>query len=54
MNRIKTIYEFEIYSYKGIEVVKVESSYKPLWQLINEIEQSYKLKIILNHLLSLV
>ena len=44
MNIIKTIYEFEIYSYKGIETVKVETSYKPLWQIENEIEKNYKLK----------
>ena len=41
---IKTIYEFNIYSIKGIEMVKVETSYKPLWQLENEIEKNYKLK----------
>ena len=35
---IKTVYEFEIYSYKGVETVTAESSYKPLWQLENEIE----------------
>lgn len=41
---IKTIYEFEIYSNKGIETVTAETSYKPLWQLENEVEQTYKLK----------
>ena len=44
MNIIKTIYEFEIYSYKGIETIKVECFYKPFWQVRNEIEQAYKLK----------
>ena len=41
---IKTIYEFEIYSNKGVETVKAETSYKPLWQVENEIEQAYKTK----------
>ena len=41
---IKTIYEFEVYSNKGVETVKVETSYKPLWQVEHEIEQTYKTK----------
>ena len=41
---IKTIYEFEIYSKKGVETVIAETSYKPLWQIENEIEQAYKTK----------
>lgn len=41
---IKTIYEFEIYSNKGIETVKAETSYKPLWQVEQEVEQAYKTK----------
>lgn len=41
---IKTIYEFEVYSYKGVETVKAETCYKPLWQIRNEIEQAYKIK----------
>ena len=41
---IKTIYEFEIYSNKGVETVKAETSYKPLWQIENEVEQAYKIK----------
>lgn len=41
---IKTIYEFEIYSNKGVETVKAETSYKPLWQVEQEIEQAYKTK----------
>ena len=39
---IKTIYEFEVYSNKGVETVKAETSYKPLWQIEREIEQAYK------------
>ena len=41
---IKTIYEFEIYSNKGVETVKAETSYKPLWQIEREVEQAYKTK----------
>ena len=41
---IKTIYEFEIYSNKGVETVKAETSYKPLWQIEQELEQAYKIK----------
>ena len=41
---IKTIYEFEIYSNKGVETVKTETSYKPLWQVEREVEQAYKTK----------
>ena len=41
---IKTIYEFEVYSNKGVETVKAETSYKPLWQIENEVEQAYKTK----------
>lgn len=41
---IKTIYEFEVYSYKGVETVKAETYYKPLWQVEQEIEQAYKTK----------
>lgn len=41
---IKTIYEFEVYSIKGVETVKVETSYKPLWQVEQEVEQAYKTK----------
>ena len=41
---IKTIYEFEVYSNKGVETVKAETSYKPLWQIEQEVEQAYKTK----------
>ena len=41
---IKTIYEFEIYSNKGVETVKAETSYTPLWQLEQAVEQTYKAK----------
>ena len=40
----KTIYEFEIYSNKGVETVKAETSYKPFWQVEREVEQAYKTK----------
>ena len=41
---IKTIYEFEIYSNKGVEIVNAETSYKPLWEIEQEVEQAYKTK----------
>lgn len=41
---IKTIYEFEIYSNKGVETVKAETCYQPLWQIQDEVEQAYKTK----------
>lgn len=41
---IKTIYEFEVYSNKGVEAVKAETSYRPLWQIEQEVEQAYKTK----------
>ena len=41
---IKTIYAFEVYSNKGVETVKAETSYKPLWEIEQEIEQAYKTK----------
>ena len=41
---IKTIYEFKIYSNKGVETVKAETCYKPLWQVEQEVEQAYKTK----------
>ena len=41
---IKTIYEFEVYSNKGVETVKAETCYKPLWQVQDEVEQAYKTK----------
>ena len=41
---IKTIYEFEVYFNKGVEIVKAETSYKPLWQIEQEVEQAYKIK----------
>ena len=41
---IKTIYEFEVYSNRGVETVKAETSYRPLWQIEQEVEQTYKTK----------
>ena len=41
---IKTIYEFEVYSNRGVETVKAETSYRPLWQIEQEVEQAYKTK----------
>lgn len=44
----KAIYEFEIYSNKGIEKVLAESSYKPLWQIRDEVERAYRSKNNMN------
>lgn len=41
---VKAIYEFEIYSNKGTKKVIAESSYKPLWQIRDEVEHIYKFK----------
>ena len=41
---IKTIYEFEVYSNKGVETVKAETCYKSSWQVEDEVEQAYKTK----------
>lgn len=41
---VKMIYEFEIYSNRGIEKATAESCYKPLWQIRDEVEHIYKLK----------
>ena len=35
-------YLFDIYSYKGIETVACETYYKPIWQVMQELEQEYK------------
>ena len=39
---IKTIYTFEIYSSKGVDTVKAETTYKTINELKNEIEQAFK------------
>ena len=35
-------YDFNVYSCKGVEQVTLQTSYKPLWQLRQELEQEYK------------
>lgn len=44
----KAIYEFEIYSNKGVEKVLAESCYKPLWQIRDEVERAYRSKNNMN------
>ena len=39
---IKTIYTFEVYSNKGVDIVKAETTYKTIYDLRNEIEQAFK------------
>ena len=33
---------FDVYSYKGMETVACETSYKPIWQVMQELESEYK------------
>ena len=33
---------FDVYSYKGMETVACKTSYKPTWQVIQELESEYK------------
>ena len=40
----KTVYLFDIYSNKGIEKTRIETNYKPLWQVIQELEKVYREK----------
>ena len=35
-------YTFNIYSSKGCETVTCETSYKPIWQLKQEVEEKYR------------
>ena len=39
---IKTVYTFDLYSSKGVETIKAESSYKTVNELKNEVEQIFK------------
>ena len=39
---IKTIYTFEIYSSKGVDTVKAETTYKTINELENDVEQVFK------------
>lgn len=39
---IKTIYTFDVYSNKGVDTVKAESSYKTVYDLKNEVEQIFR------------
>ena len=41
---IKTVYLFDIYSDKGVEKTRIETIYKPLWQVIQELEKIYREK----------
>ena len=39
---IKTIYTINVYSNRGVDTYNVETSYKPLWQVKQELENRYK------------
>ena len=39
---IKTIYTINVYSNRGVDTYNIETSYKPLWQVKQELENRYK------------
>ena len=39
---IKTIYTINVHSNKGVDTYNIETSYKPLWQVEQELEIRYR------------
>ena len=39
---IKTIYTINVHSNRGVDTYNVETSYKPLWQVKQELEIRYR------------
>lgn len=39
---IKTIYTINVYSNRGVDTYNIETSYKPLWQVKQELENRYR------------
>ena len=39
---IKTIYTINVHSNRGVDTYNVETSYKPLWQVKQELENRYR------------
>ena len=39
---IKTIYTINVYSNRGVDTYNVETQYKPLWQVEQELESRYR------------
>ena len=39
---IKTIYTIDVYSNRGVDTYNIETLYKPLWQVKQELENRYR------------
>ena len=39
---VKTIYTINVYSNRGVDTYNIETSYKPLWQVEQELESRYR------------
>ena len=39
---VKTIYTINVHSNRGVDTYNVETSYKPLWQVEQELESRYR------------
>ena len=39
---VKTIYTINVYSNRGVDTYNIETSYKPLWQVKQEVENRYR------------
>lgn len=39
---VKTIYTIDVYSNRGVDTYNIETSYKPLYQIKQELENRYR------------
>ena len=39
---VKTIYTINVYSNRGVDTYNIETLYKPLWQVKQEVENRYR------------
>lgn len=39
---VKTIYTINVYSNRGVDTYNIETLYKPLWQVKQELESKYR------------
>ncbi len=39
---VKTIYTINVYSNRGVDTYNIETLYKPLWQVKQELENRYR------------
>lgn len=39
---VKTIYTINVYSNRGVDTYNIETAYKPLWQVKQELENRYR------------